>query len=98
MSGRSREIRQEAGEVLTPDHPRWAEFVERLGGEEGCNFREDKASWRCGSEPEKPRAEAILRDMGGVDVDESLVFFDLHGGHCDCQILFNVEADCRVCG
>jgi hypothetical protein len=38
-----------------------------------------------------PFASAIIRDMGGIDLDESLIFFDLHGGYYDCEILFNVD-------
>jgi len=28
--------------------------------------------------------------MSNVDIDASLKFFEMHGGHCDCEILFNV--------
>lgn len=80
--------------VMTPHHPRWQEFVERLEGPEGCNFREDdegKTIWNCSSETDKPLATAILRKMPDVDLEASLMYFHQHGGHCDCEILFNVD-------
>ena len=33
--------------------------------------------------------------MDGIDVSESLAYFRLHGGYCDCEILLNVaDRDC----
>jgi hypothetical protein len=29
-------------EIMTPENPRWIEFTNRLGGEEGCDFRDPK--------------------------------------------------------
>ena len=82
--------------VMTPEHPRWKEFCSRLAGPDGCNFREKvpgdaaSATWNCRGGTDKTFAAKILRDMG-MDVERSLAFFDEHGGHCDCEILFNVE-------
>jgi Protein of unknown function (DUF2695) len=33
-----------------------------------------------------------MRDMGGIDIAASLEFFMANGGHCDCEILLNVDA------
>ena len=39
--------------VMTTSHPRWSEFVERLEGPEGCNFRRkdptdpNSTTWDC---------------------------------------------------
>jgi len=32
-----------------------------------------------------------MRDMGGIDIAASLEFFMAHSGHCDCEILYNVD-------
>lgn len=80
--------------VMTPEHPHWQEFAERLEGEEGCNFRKDgdgKITWSCKGGRDKTFAATILRMMPDIDVDASLAFFEAHGGHCDCEILFNVK-------
>ena len=82
--------------VMTIDHPRWDEFEERLGGPEGCDFREDddgEIYWRCSAHT-RDQAVAILRDMGITDGDllGTLDYFDEHGGYCDCEILFNVAS------
>lgn len=82
--------------VMTTDHPRWVEFVERLGGPEACDFREDAdddLTWRCSGHT-RHQASAILRDMGASDGDllGTLDFFDENGGYCDCEILFNIDA------
>lgn len=84
--------------TMTPNHPRWEEFYERLEGPEGCNFHEkipgDKKSvtWKCKAGRDKSLAQAILEKMDAIDVPASLSFFETRGGYCDCEILFNVEA------
>lgn len=84
-------------EILTPDSERWEEFAERLQGEEGCDFKEkipgdpESVTWICKDGKSRPFANKILSDMGGIDVEKTLEYFDNHGGHCDCEILFNVD-------
>lgn len=84
------------GEVMTPAHPRWDEFCDRLDGEEGCNFHKDAATgetvWTCKGGTDKSFATAILASMGGINVPASLEYFEQHGGYCDCEILLNVAA------
>ena len=81
---------------MTPDNERWEEFAEKLEGEEGCDFKEKvkgdpkSITWKCSSKPERPLATAILEKMGNVNIAKTLKYFDEHGGHCDCEILFNV--------
>ena len=80
-------------EIMTPKHPRWDEFYERLEGPEGCDFQEDsngKITWKCGGGNNRQKSKAILANMG-FDVQASLDYFTEHGGHWDCEILFNVE-------
>lgn len=84
-------------EILTPDHIRWQEFTEILGGEQYCNFREeikgDPASitWECSSLKDKPFAKAILENMGNINIDATMHYFESKGGFCDCEILLNVD-------
>ena len=84
-------------ELMTPDHPRWDEFAEILEGPEYCDFREkepgnaESITWRCEGGMNKPYAKVILEKMGGFDVASSLKYFEEHGGHCDCEILMNVQ-------
>jgi len=80
-------------EVMTPEHPRWEEFCNRLAGPEGCDFQkkpDGNATWKCAGGSDKTFAAKILKSMG-MDVAASLAHFDEHGGHCDCEILFNVQ-------
>jgi hypothetical protein len=79
-------------EILIPEHPRWEEFTSRLGGPEGCNFRDvgDDTEWECDNTERRPLATAILESMGGFDISRTLAYFTDHGG-CDCEILFNVD-------
>jgi hypothetical protein len=80
-------------EVMTPLHPRWEEFVERLMGPEGCNFQthpQKPMTWRCGGAKDEKRITiAIMEGMGDVDIEESLSFFEHHGGVCDCGVILN---------
>lgn len=81
---------------MTPTHPRWNEFIERLQGPEGCNFHENasgKTAWSCTSGTDRPYARHILECMGGFDIEKSCEYFEGHGGYCDCEILFNVGGE-----
>ena len=75
---------------LTPKHPRWREFTDRLGGPEACDFTDDATGWNC--DTTLAGAERILEDMGIDDIHATLDYFHEHGGHCDCEVLFNVDA------
>jgi hypothetical protein len=81
--------------VMMPRHPRWDEFIKRLNGPEGCNFRRETigAKWNCDASTRRPHARRILKRMGFDDLEilASLAYFSMHGGFCDCEILFNVE-------
>lgn len=84
-------------EVMTPAHPKWDEFLLRLRGPEGCNFRykgKGKKStdiiWTCDGTANLPLTRALLAQYPGVDVEESIAYYKAHGGHCDCEVVFNV--------
>jgi Protein of unknown function (DUF2695) len=36
-------------------------------------------------------AKQIMTTMSNVDIPASIAFFQKHGGHRDCEILFNVD-------
>jgi hypothetical protein len=78
--------------TMTIDHPRFQEFIDRLTGPEGCNFRDDAATWDCGGGSDKTKSTAILRDMGfGFDVIlSSFAYFAARGAHCDCEIVLDL--------
>ena len=82
--------------MMTPMHPRWAEFCLRLEGHEGCNFRKEdgKLKWDCGGGRDQSKARRILSSMGFLDgeIADTLDYFAEHGGYCDCEILFNLDA------
>jgi hypothetical protein len=78
-----------AAEIMTPEHPRWSEFAERLGGPEGCNWTDD--SWRCGGDHRWSRE--ILGSMTGIDLEASVGYFLEHDGHCDCEVLLNIDVE-----
>jgi hypothetical protein len=86
-------------DVMTPDHPRWAEFVKRLEGPEGCNFRKIWKWWRrrivfrCDGNQSKPLTRRVLSAMGfdAPSIEASCRYFEANGGHCDCEVCFNVD-------
>ena len=98
-----REALAEAGvepETVRPGHPRWEEFAGRLTGPEGCDFKRDpEPTWKCGGGIDLSMSEAILRDMyeDALDAEQvvqrSLAYFSANGGHCDCEVLFNVDEE-----
>jgi len=73
-------------EVLTPDSPRWGEFVRRL-----CSAMDSRGG--CAGGTNKENAIAAMREMSGIDIEASLEYFEDHGGYCDCEILLNVDRD-----
>ena len=91
-------------DTMTSTHSRWREFCGLLQGPKGCDFRQKKegdpasTTWKCDNSINRPRARKILESMGGVDVEASLTYFSEHGGYCDCEILFNVDAAYRRAG
>lgn len=88
--------------IMNPLHPEWDRFCELLGGPEGCDFKEERPgdphsiTWRCGGGHSQVKAQQILvNHFPTLDVDRTLAFFTENGGHCDCEILFNVQARVR---
>jgi hypothetical protein len=80
-------------QIMTPKHPLWKQFINRLAGPEGCNFQQDKGgswSWKCKGGNDKSFATAILKTMDNIDIESSLEYFESKGGYCDCEILFNI--------
>ena len=82
--------------IMMPEHERWEEFTKLLEGPEGCDFQKDEhddITWVCGGDRDQSKSKAILTSMGftPVQVEASLNYFTDHGGHCDCEVLFNVS-------
>lgn len=76
-------------ETLIPGSPRWTEFTNRLAD----IVFDDPITARCdGDDPlfVHRYATQVMREMGGINVIETLAYFREHGGYCDCEILFNV--------
>lgn len=73
------------------------EFLKRLEGPEGCDFREktkgDPKSifWKCKDGVNKDLSVKILTAMNisPSKQAEFLTRCTLYGGHCDCEIIFN---------
>lgn len=82
--------------VMTTNHPEWEHFCGLLSGKEGCNFKKDekkRTTWRCAGGNDKSLATAILKThFPNIDIKKSMAYFEKHGGFCDCEILFNVDA------
>lgn len=78
-------------EVMTPKHPRWREFIEKL--QEACKGRdsEGKIGWYCDGTIKNARR--VLESMDRIDVEKSLAYFRELGGFCDCEIVFNVDSE-----
>src|SRR5262245_10158884 len=65
-------------EILTPESPRWDQFLDALVamlGERGCDGDGPAYIHR--------HAKTIMKNMGNVDIAGSLAYFEEHGGYCD---------------
>lgn len=82
------------------------EFFERLEGPEGCDFKAEKIEkgerrkgdhkaikWKCAGRNDKSLSEKILDSMGvdPITKRDFLSWCHRMGGHCDCEIIFNVK-------
>jgi hypothetical protein len=81
--------------LMTPANPRWSEFAERL---EYALYIDDE-HWRCDGDGDPVFvhrfAKQVMTEMGNIDIEGSLAFFHERGGHCDCEILFNIDPSDR---
>ena len=77
---------------VSPRHPRWEEFLDRLRGPEGCNFQ---TTWTCYGGTDKRYSRRILAGMGLTqrEIEASLAYFEDHGGYCDCEVVMNLGSD-----
>jgi hypothetical protein len=77
-------------DLMTPQHPRWGEFFERL--DRALLTLEDpetgEAGWICPHDPQLPLTADILALMADIDIEATLEFFAEHVS-CDCEILLN---------
>jgi uncharacterized protein DUF2695 len=84
-----------APEILTPASPRWNLFTTLLWNTLTDEMPPD--TWPCGNDgssgSQHRYTEAVLTELGGIDVDGTLEFFREHGGYCDCEVLFNVDPE-----
>jgi hypothetical protein len=75
-------------------HPQWRNFIERLAGSEGCNFRIAEA-WEEADDAETfdcdgtfSIAERVLAEYD-VDVDASIKYLEDLGTSCSCSLVLN---------
>jgi hypothetical protein len=75
-------------ELMTPENPRWNEFARALNTmleQFGCD--------NDGTEHTHRHAKFVMEDMGKINIEASLAYFEDHGGYCDCEILLNVDRE-----
>ncbi len=77
---------------MTPNHPRWKEFVRLLEGADGVNYRQERGRivWDCSHNFRS--VAAILARMGleADEIERTFQFFTRRGAYCDCEVLLNV--------
>jgi hypothetical protein len=71
-------------------------LCEWLDGPKGCHFRPDPNSpgemtWNCDGSLRKTRQWLRRRDF--LSLDANLKLIRKLGGHCDCEVLFNVAGN-----
>ncbi len=76
-------------EVMTPDHLRWNEFLEALCDKNHLDAPDVSGTTKCDNTHQHTRA--ILKEMGGFNIEETIKFFEGSGSFCDCEVVFNVD-------
>ena len=75
-------------EVMTPDQPRWQEFLNLLDVEMPEQMKSCHHDFR--------HTRKVLSEIGTgkhFDVEATLAYLREHGAHCDCEILLNLADD-----
>lgn len=94
------EAQVEAIDALFADPPsfsdeQWEDLFMRLEGPDGCNFREgpNGGTWDCKGGTDLTFTKAFLEEMldDQAERDRVLSVIDVFGGHCDCEVVFNVQ-------
>ena len=84
---------------MTVARAEWPEFIERLVGSDGCNFRltdpndRTSATWNFDCTDAFPVSRRILGEMGLTpsEIENSTAYFRQHGGFCDCEVFLNLD-------
>jgi hypothetical protein len=91
---------------MEPSHPAWKKFCRRMKGAGGLDLKgqptvggwgrtiyvehRDNPEPRCNEDPSRPITTRLLESMSGIDVQDSLEYFKVYGGFCDCLVALNV--------
>ena len=87
-------------DALVADPPsftdaQWEFFFDTLAGPGYCNFRQGPSgdTWDCKGGTDLTFTKEILGEMLDDEVkrDRVLSIIDVFGGHCDCEVVFNVQ-------
>jgi hypothetical protein len=82
----------------------WSKFIDRLSGEDGCNFRKEPTKkkpegeyvWGCGDAATKDHfglTKKVMKLMG-IDPEQGMAEINRQGHVCcDCEIVFNMADD-----
>lgn len=83
----------QANRIMNPGHPRWREFADKLRDicfREGENEKKDSKN----STDQFSETKKILGEMfeeGEINLQKTIQYFLMTGGHSDSQIIFNVD-------
>jgi hypothetical protein len=80
--------------IVTPSHRRWGEFAIRLQRALECDQEVD--GWGCKDDLALSALVLATMDIGHDDVRATLDYFKSSGGHCDCEVMFNVVIPAEV--
>lgn len=74
--------------IMDKRNVNFTEFIEEL--DKKCNFRGqgDEMKWDCGNDHQF--CKEILQNYENIDIEATIKYFEKNGGHCDCEVLFNV--------
>jgi len=78
-------FKQNDGEILTVDHPRYREFRSRMANHLN--------GWTSCPHDYRYSRQALEEMDSGFDVAGTLAYYRDRGGYCDCEILLNVAPE-----
>lgn len=77
--------------LMTTEHPEWMGFfLDMIGDLDVREVENGKVLFDCDGTFDK--AYRSLKEHKGIDIPETLEYFEHNHANCDCEILFNVPA------
>ncbi len=79
-------MQQTTDTPIVPHSPRWSEFLGRLSGPEGCDFKGER--WTCHGDLRFTRSILGRMGLSEASIRVSVTAYQAYSSYCDCEVAF----------